>query len=459
MNNRYINSLLTGLLLLLAGLQSCVVSKQYERSDQLPVSDNYRMSQVDIQTDSLVDPGWRNYFKDPVLIKHIETAINNNRDYVMASHQLLRADALVKQARAAYIPTLNASATAQNAVKGDQPDSYLLNGDVSWEVDLWGKIRSNKRAAVADFFMAKANQQAFHALLIAQVAQAYIQLMALDEQYELTKQTLSLRLEHVKTMQALKEAGRTNEAGVQQALAQRYQVESLLCDLENSILLQENALSILLGHSPQAIERESLGSFETLPVKSVGVPSELLDRRPDVKAAELKLIKAFELTNVARAQYYPSVTLSANGGYNAMKLSEWIKPGSLLFNVAGSLVQPVINGRRIRTQHEIAKINQQDALLSFEQSLINAGKEVSDALFNIQLADKQLGLKQKQLEAEQRALESSRALLNQGMVNYLEVLLAQESVLNSQLNIIGVQSQQWAHRIQLYKALGGGIDE
>jgi outer membrane protein TolC len=223
-------------------------------------------------------------------------------------------------------------------------------------------------------------------------------------------------------------------------------------------LLQENALSVLLGQNPESIKRGKLSAFEIETIGSIGLPAELLEHRPDVKAAELNLIEAFEMTNVAKAQFYPSVTLSANGGYNAMKLSEWLKPGSAFFNVAASLAQPVLNGRRIRTLHDIAKLNQQDALLRYEQSLINAGKEVSDALFNIRLNDKQANIKQKQLIAQQKALESSKALLENGIVNYLEVILAQEGVLNSQLAIINVQSQRWTNRIQLYKALGGGIN-
>jgi NodT family efflux transporter outer membrane factor (OMF) lipoprotein len=375
----------------------------------------------------------------------------------MASNQMQRANALLKQSKAAYLPNINVATTAQNQIEGDQPDNYLLNGSLSWEADLWGKIRSNKRASVAAYFSARANQEAFQSLLVAQVAGLYLQLMALDEQYKITKQTLSLREEHVKTMHSLKQAGMTNEAGVQQAISQHLGVESLLYNLENSILLQENALSVLLGQNPESIERGKLSTFEIETIGSIGLPAELLEHRPDVKAAEMNLVEAFELTNVAKAQFYPSVTLSANGGYNAMKLSEWIKPGSAFFNVAASLAQPVLNGRRIRTQHEIAEINQQDALLRYEQSLINAGKEVSDALFNIRLNDKQADIKQKQLEAQQKALESSKALLENGMVNYLEVIMAQEGVLNSQLAIINVQSQRWANRIQLYKALGGGI--
>ncbi|MCT4643677.1 MAG: TolC family protein [Carboxylicivirga sp.] len=421
--------------------QSCLVSKNYERPDDLPIADTYRTEAAAAFMDSITLLSWQQYFKDPVLIDHIKTALDNNRDYAMATNQLLRANALVKQSKAALLPGISVNANAQNTLEGEQSDNYLLNGSISWEADLWGKIRSNKRASVAAYMSSQTNVEAYQALIVTQVAGIYIQLMALDEQYALTKQTLALRENHVKTMRALKGAGMTNEAGVQQSIAQQLATESLLYSLENSILLSENAMSLLLGLNPDKIQRSALSSFEIEEVGAVGVPADLLINRPDVKAAELNLIQAFELTNVAKAQFYPSVTLSANGGYNALKLSEWVKPDAAFFNVAASLVQPVLNKRQIRTNYEISQLNQQDALLQYEQSLINAGKEVSDALFNIRLNNRQLSVKEKQLNAQKSALKASNHLLENGMVNYLEVLLAQEGVLNSQLAIINEQTQ------------------
>lgn len=260
-------------------------------------------------------------------------------------------------------------------------------------------------------------------------------------------------------MTALKNAGMVNEVDVQQSNAQYYMVLGLEEELNNQIFIQENAMNILLGQVPQDIERGNLQAFETDTSKLIGVPAQLLANRPDIKAAEYGLIQAFEFTNVAKTQFYPSLSITASGGLNSLKLKDWVDPSSVFFNVLSSLTQPVLNQRRIKTQHEISQINQQQALIQFEDKLLVAGKEVSDALYNIESSNKQYQLKEKKYIATNRALEVSKQLLNQGMVNYLDVLIAQESTLNAQLDLVALSNQKWDSRIQLYRALGGGTVE
>ena len=243
---------------------------------------------------------------------------------------------------------------------------------------------------------------------------------------------------------------------MQQTEAQLYTAQILLIDIGNQITLQENALRILLGEPPGAVNRGQLKTQVTDSIFNVGVPAQLLSNRPDVRAAEYRLVNTFELTNVARANFYPSLTLSASGGYQSLQLENWITPQSVFFNVITSLTQPIFNQRKIRTQHEVAQANQQQALLQFEQTLLTAGREVSDALNTYETTRAKIEIKNREYRAYQNASEFSEELLNNGLANYLEVLTARENSLNSQLSLIQLQYQELNTMVRLYSALGGG---
>ncbi|MCL3781428.1 TolC family protein [Prolixibacteraceae bacterium JC049] len=449
--------LLTGGIALSFLTHSCFVAKKYTPPQSQKEQVELRTT-VAADTVTAVPTTWKQFFQDELLIEHIETALTNNVDYRIASQQILKAQARLKQAKVSRFPSANVTGQWTESIKGNGNDLFNLGANISWEADIWGKLKSGQKAASATYFMSKENQLAVKTMLISQVGSMYLQLLSLDEQLSITKATLELREKQINTMKALKKAGMANEMELQQSLAQLHQVESLEKNLQNQLFLQENAMCILMGIAPQKIMRSKLDQFKLSTGYGEQVPAKLLANRPDLKAAELNVRQAFEQTNVARAGFYPSLKLSANGGYNGLKLSKWITPDAFFFNTVASIAQPLINGRNVRTAYEIAQLNQQDAVIQFENKLLNAGKEVSDALHNIQINSEQVVIKQQQLVAENKAFDISKELLNQGLINYLQVLVAQEKALSTQLDMVNLTSSKWKNFINLYRSLGGGIN-
>src|SRR5690606_17465570 len=292
--------------------------------------------------------------------------------------------------------------------------------------------------------------------LVANIASNYYRLLALDEQKRITEETIANREESLGTIQLLKDAGNVTEVAVKQTEAQLLNAKSLLLDINNDIKLLENAFSILLGENPHAIERSSLASQEINQELKYGVPIQLLSNRPDVMAAEYALINAFELTNVARSNFYPSLRLSANGGLQSIEFEDLFSANSLFASIVGSLTQPILNGRQIKTQYEVSKAQQEAALLDYKYTVLNASREVSDALYTFQTNDEKIGLKQQEYEAYQQAIEFSEELQVYGMANYLEVLTARENALTAQLAVVNTEFGKLNAMVQLYRALGGG---
>ena len=292
--------------------------------------------------------------------------------------------------------------------------------------------------------------------MISSIASIYYQLVALDEQRKITEETIATREFSLETMKALKEAGNVNEVGVKQTEAQLHTARAMLIDIEMNSKLLENTLSILLAETPQEIERSSLDDQAIFLDIKVGYPAQLLRNRPDVMAAEYGLINAFELTNVAKSNFYPSLGISANGGFQSLQLDQLLSVKSLFATTIGSLTQPIFNGRRIRTQYEVAQAQQEIAYLNFKQSLLDASKEVSDALYSFEAAGKKIAIKTEEFEAYDIATEYSEELLINGFANYLEVLTARENALRSELDLINARYSRLNSAIELYRALGGG---
>lgn len=272
-------------------------------------------------------------------------------------------------------------------------DQYELSGNLSWEADIWGKIRSQKRAFEASYLQSVAAHQAVKTRLVADIASTYYQLLSLDEQIQITEETIETRENSLETTRALKEAGNLTEVGVKQTEAQLYNAQGILIDLKNQRKILENAFSILLGQSPDAINRNSLDEQKITTDLQIGVPAQLLRNRPDVIAAEYDLVNAFELTNVAKSNFYPSLTLTATGGLQALNASDLLDTNSLFATLVGGLAQPVLNGRRIRTQFEVSEAQQEQARLNFRKAILNASKEVSDALYSYEAATDKISVK------------------------------------------------------------------
>ncbi len=456
-----------GLLVFAAAvMQSCFVAKKYERPE-LKTQDLYRTEVVAADSTSLANVSWDKIFTDPILQGYIKKGLQNNLDIRIAIQNIAAAEATMKQGKAGYFPTLsgNADWTHQQLSKNSQlgaflqdrsTDQYQLTGTLSWEADIWGKIRSNKRAANAAYLQSIAANQAVKTQLISSIASTYYQLLSLDAQIKVAEESLINRNESVETIIALKDAGNVNEVGVKQTEAQKYATEIIIADLKNNVIILENTLSNLLGEGSKKIERGTFESQVMQPEITLGVPATLLRNRPDVIAAEYNLISTFEQTNVARSNFYPTLKVTATGGFQSIDLQQWFSANSFFSNVVTGLTQPIFNQRQIRTRFEVAKANQEKAYLQFEQSLLIAGKEVSDALAQYNNETAKITIREKQVDALKKAADYSDELLTYGLVNYLEVLTAKDNALNTELNLIDNKYRQYNAIIQLYRALGGG---
>lgn len=444
-------------------LVSCFAAKNYERP-QVVNEANYRTENLPQDTLSIATLSWKELFTDPLLQGYIEEGLKNNMDIRVALQQIRIAEAYVKQGKAGYFPSLNGNARythqelpAQNQFGNiSSIDQYELSAGLSWEADIWGKIRSNERAAQAAYLQTVAAHQAVKSRLIANIASVYYQLLALDEQTRVTEETIATRSKGLETTQALKEAGNVTEVGVKQTEAQLYTAQGILIDLKNQARLLENAMSILLGSAPHEIARGSLENQNISIDLKTGIPAQLLRNRPDVMAAEYSLMNAFELTNAARASFYPSLTLSATGGFQNIEIDKLFNANSLFATLIGGLTQPIFNKRQIRTQYEVSQAQQEQAYLDFRLAVLTASKEVSDAMYKYEAATQKIEVNQKEFEAYNLATDYSEELLDNGFANYLEVLNAQENALNSSLNLINTKNNQLQSIVDLYEALGGG---
>lgn len=447
-------------------MQSCFTAKTYERPE-VQTDNLYRMETVSTDTTSLGDLAWNKLFTDPILQEHITNGLQNNLDIRIAMQNIAASEAYMKQGKAGYFPSIGLGAdwTHQELSRNSQfgallqdrnTDQYQLTGNLSWEADIWGKIRSNKRATSATYLQTLAAKQAVQTQLIANIAKTYFQLLSLDAQLKLVDSTLVNRTESIEVIKALKEAGNVTEVGVRQTEAQLYTTQLIKEDLKNSIVVLENAFNILLGEGSKSVNRSALQTQSINADIKIGVPTLLLRKRPDVIAAEYNLISNFEMTNVARSAFYPSLKITATGGLQTIDIDKLFTANSLFASVVTGLTQPLFNKRQIKTSFEVAKANQEKAYLQFQQTLLVAGREVSDALQNYSNETTKLEIRKKQVESLKSAAGFSDELLEYGLVNYLEVLTAKDQALNTELNLIDNQYNQYNAIITLYRALGGG---
>ena len=455
------------LLIVALTLQSCFVAKDYVRPDlETETEALYRTENLPTDSVSIADVSWKTLFTDQYLQQYIEEGLQNNMDVRIALQQIIAAQAYAKQGKAGYLPSVNIGAnwSHQELSKNSQfgsffsgsIDQYDATANLSWEADIWGKIRSNKRATQAAYLQSVAGHQAVKTQLISSIANTYYNLLALDEQLKITKETIATRDSSVTTIKALKEAGQVTQIAVDQNIAQYNSARALQVDIGTAIFKTENTLSILLGKAPQHFERSSL-DFQNIEQDIVlGVPALLLSNRPDVMAAEYDLIQFFELTNVARSNLYPSLTLTASGGFQSLELDKLFNANSLFANIIGGLTQPLFNQRRLKTQKEVAIAQQEQSLLQFKKTLLVAGSEVSNALFSYESETSKFEFRKNEVEALRTAETNSEELLKNGYANYLDLLTARELALNAELNIIDSKLQQLVSVVDLYEALGGG---
>ncbi|SDL99685.1 efflux transporter outer membrane subunit [Siphonobacter aquaeclarae] len=451
-----------GALTLALLLASCKVTQPYERP-AVRTQGLYR-DVAATDTTSLADTPWDRLFPDTLLQRLIAEGIANNLDLKTAMTRIQAAEANLAQSKMAFFPSVTGNGATSvakvpnvpSAATGFASRQYQLYVNSSWEADIWGKLRSTKRSYVAALLQSESYRRAVQTQLIANIANAYYSLLAYDAQLKITQQNVDIWIENVSTMKELKEAAVVTGAAVVQSEASRYAAEVTIPTLKQSIRETENALSVLLGRVPGPISRTTIEAQQVPDSLTTGVPAQLLSRRPDVQQAEYGLISAFELTNVAKTYFYPSLTLTANAGFSAVALGDLFKSASIFGNLAAGLAQPIFN-KGLNTQRlKAAQATQEQSLIAFQSTLLTAGQEVSNALFAYQTAGDRAVLRTRQLAALEKSVEYTKELLKYSSANYTEVLVAQQSMLTAQLNSVGDRLQQLQSVVNLYRALGGG---
>lgn len=408
-------------------------------------------------TTTIAATPWREIFTDPHLQTLIATGLERNTDLGIARLQVEEAQAVLMNARLSYLPSV--SLTPQAGIShynGETKKTYTLGATAAWEVDIFGKVNNSRRGAAAALEQSHAYAQAVQTGLVATIAESYYTLLMLDEQLTISEQALANWDETITTLKALAEAGKANDVAIHQARANRTALNASLLTIRKSIRETENSLCALLKESSHTISRGTLGEQSFSDELSIGIPLQLLANRPDVQQAEFALAEAFYATNAAHTSFYPSLTLSGTLGWTNNGGGTILNPGKWLSNAIAQLVTPLFNKGTNIANLKIAKARQQEAVLRFEQSLLNAGNEVNDALTEWQTADGRIRLDYQQTADLEAATEKTRLLMRYTSANYLEVLTAQQSLLNARLTLAQDQASKIQSVIHLYHALGGG---
>lgn len=431
-------------------LSSCGLYKQYEREEMHFVDSLYRRMNVPQDSISTGSIAWDRIFTDPILHEWIQDGLDYNTDLNVARLKVKEAEAALLAARWALLPGADFSA------QGGLPGQFSASIGASWQTDIFGGLRNAKRRAQAALEQSEAYRQAVQTQLVATIANSYYTLLMLDEQLSISTRTKNTWEESIRTLEALKRAGKTNEAAVLQAKANKLSVEASILTLEKEILAVENSFCALLGIVPMPVERSSMAMQELPTTLSAGVPLDLLSRRPDVRHAELALAQTFYSVNSARASFYPNITLSGAIGWTTGNGNIALDPGSLIANFIAGLTQPIFGRGVNKARIQAAQAQYEQAAYLFRQSLLDAGVEVNNALTMWQTAKKRVELDKKQVLNLQAAVWNTQLLMKHGNADYLEVLTAQKNLLQAELTEASDRFDEVQSVINLYQALGGG---
>ncbi|WP_427874212.1 efflux transporter outer membrane subunit [Flavobacterium sp. MMS24-S5] len=461
-SNKYILLVITAAL-----ISACSVTKKYERPTTLKTDQLYR-DQSTTDSTTIADMPWNTVFKDEKLNALIQKGLEQNLNLKNAIENIVQARASLRQSKLAYYPSLQLDANVTHNKQSQAglnfpaginintlTTTYKLGVSSSWEIDVWGKLSSSKRAALATYLASDAAKQAVQTQLIADIANNYFLLLSYDESLRITEETLKTRIENVETIKALKEGAIVTGAAVVQSEANQHAAEVLIPDLKQSIRETENALNILLGQGGQ-IDRGVLGT-QIIPEKiAIGMPAQLLNNRPDVRQAEFNFRIAFESTNLAKTYFYPSLTLTASTGFSNLELNDFFSH-SIFYSIIGGLTQPLFNNGLNKMRLTTAQSQQLQAYNNFQQSLLVAGQEVSNALYAYQMAVEKEDSRAKQIAALEKAVDFTQELLEySSATNYTDVLTSQQNLLAAQLSGVNDNLQKLQAVINLYRALGGG---
>lgn len=457
--------------LMIISTSSCRIGKGYLRPPlELPT----QFTAIPFaDTSSIADLEWKSFFTNADLQNLLDKGITYNHDLLIAMKRIEIAQQRVNQSKLLQLPELNFQATASinrpsdNSLSGLSTSSFLGKSyvenyqalvSISWEADIWGRLRSQKEATLAEYLQTHEAAKAVQTQLVTNIAQGFYNLLMLDKQLEITRRNLLLSDSFVNATRLLKDAGIVNALAVQQAESQRQSTALLIPQLEQDVFLQENALQVLTGQLPGTVSRTaSLNEFAVPDDLSSGLPASLVSRRPDVRANEMALIAANARVGVAHANMYPALNISLGTGLESFKASNWFSiPNSLFGLAAGTVVQPIFRRKELRTQFEIAKLQREESVIQFRQSVLRAVGEVSDALVLLDKLKQQELIATAQVDTLKHAIFNAQLLFKSDLANYLEVITAQANALQAELNLAAIQRQRLSAMVDLYRSLGGG---
>ena len=429
-------------------LTSCSIYKKYSRPEEISTNNLYgKLEKAD--TTSLADLSWREFFTDKHLQGYIEQGLKNNIDMHLAAERISQAELALQSAKLAFIPSFSIEPTIGAGV--GEKFSYAVPVKASWEIDILGRNINAKRKAEATLEYNKLYRRSVQTALVAAIADNYYTLLMIDMQMRISRSTSASWKENVRTMKAMKQAGMTNEASISRTEANSCSVDASIHDLEYSLTKALNSFALLLGVTPQDFPRGELNGIDFKQELFIGVPAQLLSRRPDVKQAETELKLAFYNTNIAHADLYPSLTLTGNIGLEG-------GPAAFVLDFVGKLVQPIFKAGANRANYKIAQSKQREALLNFQHKLLEAGSEVNTALAQCKSARSKTNLRIRQIETLESSVYSTRQLMSHAEATYLEVLTAQQALLSARLQQVADRFEGIQGVINLYRALGGGVD-
>ncbi|MGZ3764555.1 MAG: efflux transporter outer membrane subunit, partial [Mucilaginibacter sp.] len=423
-------------------LSACNVSKNVE-TPKVALPGTFRNAVVTTDTSSAGDIPWKSFFTDATLQKLIDSAIVKNYDMLLAIKNIEASQLLVKQVKWNYVPQADLNVTANSTRPSDNSltglslsqdkistkhiEDYSANISLSWEADIWGKIRNQNKSALAAYLQTTEAKKVIQTDIVAGVSQGYYNLLMLDDQLAIAHRNVALNDSTLRIIKLQYDAGQVTSLAVQQAEAQRMAAAELVPQFEQDITLQENALRILTGELPGKIDRSArLDEISFTENLSAGLPSALVSRRPDVRSQELALTIANAKVGINKSEMYPALRITADGGINSFKASNWFNiPASLFGVVSGSVLQPLLNHKELKTQYNVAKVEREKTVIQFRQSVLVAVGEVSDALVKIEKLKVQQTIAADRLKKLQQAITNSKLLFQNGMANYLEVITAQ----------------------------------
>ncbi|MDI1305820.1 MAG: TolC family protein [bacterium] len=422
---------------------------------------------------------WRTYFKDQNLVNLIDVALKNNQELMITLQEIEIAKNDIRVKKGLLLPSVGIGAgagvekvgkyTSQGAgdasaeitsglIVPEVLQDYKLAAYAHWEVDIWKKLRNSKKAAVSRYLSTVEGKNFVITNLIAEVADSYYELRALDSQLDIVRQNITLQSNALEIVKIQKEAARATELAVQKFQAEVMASKSMEFDILQNIKETENKINFLLGRYPQEIARDKSNFLSLLPsAVNSGIPSQLLSNRPDIKQAELELAAAKLDVKVARAEFYPSLDISAAIGLNAFKPSYlFTLPESIMYSLAGDIAGPLINRNAIKAEYSSANARQLQALYNYERTILNAYLEVSNQLSKITNIGKSYDLKSQQVAALNRSIDVSNDLFKSARVDYFEVLMTQRDALESNLELIETKKEQLNAVVHVYRDLGGG---